>query len=148
MVATELEDPRSRQGRGADKREVVLVEPELDAAAPARRSLPSAGASAAPVLQHLVAIHDVGDLLVTRATERCRDDGERRLTLRRREVAEAQAVALKDAARKIRPVGALAARELERRLRTLRVAERRQERAGGGKHFGRDAGLCGGLCRR
>ena len=88
------------------------------------------------VLQHLVAVHDVGDLLVTLAAQRRRDQRERRLALRRREVAEPQPVALEDAARQIRPAGALAAVEVERHLRALRVAERREERVGGGDDFG------------
>ena len=99
----------------ADKGDVVLVESELNTAATppraglraARRALASAGASAAGVLQHLVAVHDVGDLLVARAAQRGRDHGQRGLALRRRQVAHPQAIALKDSARQVRPSGAL-----------------------------------------
>src|SRR5262249_17905985 len=95
-------------------------------------------------LEYLVTVHDVGDLLVTLATERGSDEGQRRAALRRSEISEAQSIAAKNGAWKVRPSGSLRAVEREGPLHALRVGERRKERIGSGDDASRrGSGWCG-----
>src|SRR5215471_14502088 len=146
MMTAELDHPgRCSRGR-AQKRDVVFVESETNSAAALAaacgRALASTGLPASGVFEHFIAIHDVGDFLIAVAAQRRGDQRERRGSLALGEIAETQAVALKDAGGKIRPAGRfLAAVEGEGDLRLLCGAERREKIVRGSNRFGRDGRL-------
>src|SRR4029079_12207388 len=97
------------------------------AAAPARsprRALAAPGPAASLILQNVIAIHDVGDLLIAVATQGGGHQCERGLTLLRRQVAKTQTLSLKNPGGQVRPAGPLAAGEIEGAFGTLRIGER------------------------
>src|SRR5579863_10449688 len=110
MVPAELNHPGRSCRRSPEERNVVLVESEASAAAASSspvgsRSLTATGPPASGILQDLIAVHDVGDLVVTLAAQGCGNQRERRLALLRRQVAEAQAIPLKSSSGKVGPAG-------------------------------------------
>src|ERR1022692_3116601 len=131
MMPAKLNHPRLGRRRGSEERHIVLIESEPNASAnPAGTpaSLSATGPSAAGILQHLVTVHDVGDLLVALTAQGRGDQRKGRLALPRRHVAEAQAISLKDSGGKVGPASPLGAVEAERASGPLRRAEGRKER--------------------
>src|ERR1039457_6080400 len=132
MMPAKLNHPRLGRRRGSEERHIVLIKSEPnDYASPAGTpaSLSATGPSAAGILQHLVTVHDVGDLLVALTAQGRGDQRKGRLALPRRHVAEAQAISLKDSGGKVGPASPLGAVEAERASGPLRRAEGRKERA-------------------
>ena len=150
MMPAELDHPRGRRGRRAEDRQVVLVlsEDNPASASATRRSAASsgrgartaAGPSASLILEHLVAVHDLGDLVVAVSTEHRGHQRERGLALGGGHVAQPQALALKDPTGKIGPVDLLGAVEWKQRPGALIRVQPFQEGVGGRHCSRQDAG--------
>src|ERR1035441_1593320 len=61
----------------------------------------STGPPASGILKHLITVHDVGDLVVALSAQGCGNQRQRRLTLPSCQVAEAQAIPLKNSGGKV-----------------------------------------------
>lgn len=124
-MSAKLDHPRLCGGGLAEDRDVETVASEIEPSAPAGFS------------QHLVAFHDLPDLLVALRTQRRRQQCGDGVPLWRGEVAHAQAPALENARRKIRPAPALhLVLKVEDGLPALVVAQRFQKRSRGGHDGG------------
>ena len=131
MMAAELDHPRRSCRGGPEKRDVIFVESEANAAAGTTAALAATGPPSAGVLQDFIAVHDVGNFLIALPTESRGDQCKRGRALLGGHVAEAHAVALKNSGGKIGPAGTLRAGESEGALGPLGRAERGEECVGG-----------------